>query len=552
MKAFKINDWTVTPDTNTVSDGRRHVHLEPRIMDLLIYFAENPGEVLSREEILTNVWQHTFVSDSALQAAVSTLRKAFNDNPRQPRVLETIPKRGYRLVARNTATASILAVLPFVGQTMEDEETYLADGLTDGLIDALGQHRVLKVISRHSIMSIRHEELSYLEIANKLNVDYVVEGRMTATEKDTLISVRLFDTADNTYVWTTSRKLDLKRVFEIQSSIALAIAEQVAREPVDSETASTSDEVDPQTVDDYLRGRFHWYKFEPEHFARALDYFQAAAARSPDFAPAYAGIADVWGAYGYWGILPGSTARKGVRQALDKGRACDPRCVEVIAIEGAYQFHCQFDWSLARAYFEESIGINPSFAQAHMLLALLLGTIGDPAAISVIRRAKRLDPLNAPVAFAEAMCLSGQNRYDAVAQSIERIFDLHPMFPPALELKADLCWLRDDPGALEVEARIWQDDAEVLSALRSEQGGTTAAARCLQNRESYVSPRMIARLLSLGGSIEEAIDVLESAIADEDLMQIDFVAMNPSFLAVRRHPGFQQIAANLMLAQADC
>ena len=124
---FTVGEWTIRPGDNTICKAGIIRRLEPRVMDLLTYFAGYPGEVLGHDRLIQNVWPHMYVTNSALQTAISVLRKAFDDDTRNPSFIETIPKRGYRLVAASSAARPILAVMPFRNLTGSEDPEFLAD-----------------------------------------------------------------------------------------------------------------------------------------------------------------------------------------------------------------------------------------------------------------------------------------------------------------------------------------------------------------------------------------------------------------------------------------
>lgn len=111
-RIFTIADWTVDPDSNEVAAHGERARLEPRVMDLLVYLAERQGEVLTRTQIFRDVWHDAEVGEGALTTAISSLRRILKDDPRRPKIIETVHKRGYRLIAPSNARSAALAVLP--------------------------------------------------------------------------------------------------------------------------------------------------------------------------------------------------------------------------------------------------------------------------------------------------------------------------------------------------------------------------------------------------------------------------------------------------------
>src|SRR5215472_5923979 len=227
---FKLGSWLIEPGLNTVSRNGTSIRVAPKAMGVLLCLAYHAGETVSKETLLRTVWPDTFVSDEVLKVSISDLRRALEDDAREPTLIQTVPKRGYRLVApvvpangaaestqalsgtlprqstvgrvwfwaagiasavlistlliaarntlRNTSVAhSIhsLAVLPLQNLSSDPAQEYFSDGMTDALITDLAQIGSLKVISRTSSMQYKQTRKSLPEIARELNVDGIVE-----------------------------------------------------------------------------------------------------------------------------------------------------------------------------------------------------------------------------------------------------------------------------------------------------------------------------------------------------------------------------------------
>jgi TolB-like protein/Tfp pilus assembly protein PilF len=518
--------------------------IEPRAMDLLCYFAAHPGEVLGREQIIESVWPHTFITDSALQTAVSMLRKAFDDDPRSPRVIETISKRGYRLIASSSAAIPVVAVLPFENLTGSADQQFLADGITDTLISELGRFESLRVISRQSIMAFKDSKLVLPEIARQLNATVVVEGSVLPHENGISVSVQLIDAVSDSHLWSDTYRSELDEVFRRQQSAARRIVEQMNGKKNDGIPGVASD-VHPEAFVDYLRGRYHWYQLSPERFSIALRYFEAAIRKDPGFAAAHAGIADACAASAYWGARPATSVRAAVQSAIANAEAADPYRAETQMLAAAYRFYAERDWAGARARIEQAIRLNPNLAHARMQHALFLATWKDDGAIDEVEFAVRLDPLNAVVHLARGYCLAGAERFDEARECLAQALELNPALSPGWEMRADLAWIAGDDRAREYELLAWEADAEVRTVLESGPSNTperlTEAARLIGARVGtvYVMPLKVARLHSLAGRFEEATQILSRAIDDEDLLQIDLLSLMPSFRDLRADPVFR-------------
>ncbi len=512
-------------------------------MDLLAYLARHPGEVLSHDQILSGVWPHKYVTDSALQTAVSALRKALDDDAKI--VLVTVPKRGYQLAAEVVAISPVLGILPFTDLQSHAQRPHLTDGVTDLLISALGHYQTLQIISRHSMTLATRTDPTVA--ARELGATHLLEGSVHSEGSKVTVSVRLIDVAQDTYVWTHTHISRVQSLISDQNELAALLVNELTSSNGPADATADHLDVSAEAMEAYLHGRYHWNKLNPEHFPVALKHFERAVQLNPVFPTAHAGIADVWGAYGYWGMMPGSEVGPNVLSALERARVPDPQAAEVQMMEGAYAFHLLHDWDAAQDHLRQAVARKPNLAQAHLLTGLVLGTRGDPAAFAAIETARQLDPLAAPVLFAQALILAGAGRYEAVAGQLDSLRDLDPEFPPGLELKADLAWVGGDNQAIELERALWRQDPEISTIMATAAEPLQKSAECLHGRNSYHSPRVIARLYSLAGNHDAAIRVLAAALAANDLMQIDFVMMAPSFHRVRQHVAFTPLADRLAL-----
>ena len=166
QKAVRVGSWLVDPSLNNMSCEGKTVRLEPKVMGVLLCLAEHPGETLSKEQLFQAVWPNTVVTEDVLKRCIAELRRGFNDDARKPGIIETISKRGYRLIApvvvptavtpaAESAVSDSIAVLPFINMSADQENEYFADGITEEIIDALTQIRELHVVARSSAFSFK-------------------------------------------------------------------------------------------------------------------------------------------------------------------------------------------------------------------------------------------------------------------------------------------------------------------------------------------------------------------------------------------------------------
>ena len=287
---FRVGAWLVQPHLNSITDGASTRHLEPKVMQLLVELAGQPGEVLPKAKLLRSIWPDTWVSDDVLLRCVVELRKALDDDAREPRFVQTIPKGGYRLIApvspatehsssRPAAAEStsgpqtlvrtglwtrprlvvlagllpvlallfwflgrkeappvtsesatiVIAVLPFQELQNDAEQEYFSEGLTDEVIAELGrlEPRYLRVVARTSTMGLKTAGLQVAEIGRRVSADYVLEGTVRRRSNQVRVEAQLTRVADHSRVWEGSYDRELNRILQVQSELAISVAYQV-------------------------------------------------------------------------------------------------------------------------------------------------------------------------------------------------------------------------------------------------------------------------------------------------------------------------------------
>ncbi len=176
-REMRVGEWLVEPDLNRISRQGTHVSIEPKVVDVLLCLADHPGEVLCREKLIQTVWPDTFVSEEVLSYSISELRKAFVDDAKNPHIIQTIPRRGYRLIAPVVRMGPppgpqpSIAVLAFSDISPEKDQEYFCDGIADEVITSLSRLKGLRVVARTSSFSFKGKSEDMRTIGRKLGVD---------------------------------------------------------------------------------------------------------------------------------------------------------------------------------------------------------------------------------------------------------------------------------------------------------------------------------------------------------------------------------------------
>jgi TolB-like protein/DNA-binding winged helix-turn-helix (wHTH) protein len=341
----------------------------------------------------------------------------------------------WRADAIRTAAASSpirsIAVLPLQNLSNDQDQEYFADGMTDELITDLAQIRELKVVSKTSVMQYKNTRKPLPQIGRELGVDAVVEGSVLRSGDRVRITAQLIRAANDRHLWAHSYEGELRNVISLQAQVAEAITGEV-RVSLDTRKQNqlhAARTYDPEAYDLYLRGRYVFRRRTPQALHEALGYFEQAAAKDSDFAPAYAGMADCYTLLALFGDgyrwVPDAIAN--ARHAL----AFDDTLAEAHTSLAA-ALVLDWKWNDAEKEFQRALELNPNDVQAHHWYGnLFLGPVGRHAeAIAELRRALDLDPMslviNADLGYAYFL----DGRDDAAMQQYQKVLGMDANFLP--------------------------------------------------------------------------------------------------------------------------
>jgi TolB-like protein/DNA-binding winged helix-turn-helix (wHTH) protein/Tfp pilus assembly protein PilF len=329
-----------------------------------------------------------------------------------------------------------LAVLPLESLSNDASQDYFADGMTDQLITDLGQISALRVISRTSVMTYKHARKPLPQIARELKVDAVVEGTVLRSGDQVRITAQLIEAATDKHLWAQSYEGEMRNALSLQNSVAKAIADQIQINLNPQEQAALKEVtvVDPEAYESYLKGRYFWNKRTADGLSKAIDYFNEAIKRNPDYAQAYAGLADSYALAGDWkyGLIAPKEASPKAKAAAAKALALDGSLGEA-HISLAFCLE-NFDWDgeSAGKEFMRGIELSPRYAIGHEWYGWHLAALGrHDEAIAEVEKAASLDPLSPSIGADLAEELLVAHRFDDAIAQIRMTITLDPFFGPA-------------------------------------------------------------------------------------------------------------------------
>jgi DNA-binding winged helix-turn-helix (wHTH) protein/TolB-like protein/Tfp pilus assembly protein PilF len=436
LQVLRVGDWELDPALNELRQGEQTVKLEPKAIELLAFLAKRAGQVVSREELLAAVWPGVVVTDDTVTQAVLKLRRSLGDDARSPRYIETISKRGYRLIApadervpalpwrrKRWALGSVailvvaaattlflvdrrtddpaddkplsrlptITVLPFESVEDEDTQRRLGRGLAADLGTDLAKLGGLRIISPGRLPGWSVD----LAQLRQRGVRYVVSGTVQRANEQLKINARLIDTRDGALVWSERYERPLADLFDVQDELTRKLVSALPVKVTEAEYQALARRYTRNLAayDGFLQAQAALMTRQPADNARARELYQKAIAHDPTFARAYAGMALTYAAdfRNQW-TPDGARALGRAMEMAETALRMDSRLPEAHWVLGyVHMLRGEHAKGIERA--KSAIAIDASYADAHALVAGILTYTSEPAAaLPWIRKALRLNP----------------------------------------------------------------------------------------------------------------------------------------------------------------
>ena len=462
--ALQIAGWTVHPMANRMHCGSDTVKLEPKVMRVLVYLANRHGQTVTRDALTGAVWSGTIVGDDAVTNAIIKLRKAFGDDSRSPKVIETIPKLGYRLVAKvqslqieegraDTDVAPVgatadsteprieqptIAVLPFRNLSGDPEQEYFSDGITEDITTALSSGGWFSVTARHSAFAYKDKAVDVREVGKELGVQYSLEGSVRKAGDKVRVTAQLIETATGKHIWANHYDGTLDDIFDLQDQITETIVGTLEPEFQRAEVQRIAQKRPEnwQAYDYLLNGVSYMNKLTPEDTRTALQYFYKAIERDPGYGRAYA--------CAFWcyrrevqteGLTLSKQEQAKAIRLMEVGLKADKDDPIVMWQAGSMKTYLQRDFEGALALIDRSLSIDPTSARALIASSDTRTFMGDTeTAIKHAERAIRISP-RSPALWAGYTRIAESHlqelRYEEAAKAAKKAVQLNNYVIPA-------------------------------------------------------------------------------------------------------------------------
>ena len=551
-------------------EGER-VALPPKVVELLIALVQASGRVVTREQLLQQLWPNTVVEEGSLTSHISLLRKSLAEGTDGQEFIETLPKRGYRFVAPVKRAGSdpaesgdhrdMLVVLPFENLTAGEKYDYFSEGLTEEMITELARlsPERLGVIARTSAMQFKSTTKSIAQIGSELGVSHVLEGSVRRAGERVRVTAQLIRASDETHLWAQSYERGMHDVLDVQAEVARAVALEIKIKltPHDKQRLHPQKRrsINPQSYELYLRGRHFWNRRTEEGIRKSIECFEEALRYEPSFAAAYDGISDAHTMLACRGITPAVESFHKAKAAARQAVRIEPELGEGYASLAHVRLH-DWDWVGLESDFRRAVEFDPGYAIAHYWYAEYLMAMGRTReALSRVQHSWALDPLNSVINASVGMIHYLAHDYDGALVALRRGLEIDPSHYVS-HLRVGLVCLQKNLAnealdAMQQAVMHSGGSTEALAGLAQAHavaGDRDTMERIVQElgegSHRYVSPYNVARLYGAIDDKQRALEWLERAYQEHnpDLIEL---TREPSFASLRSHAKFRALISRI-------
>ncbi len=458
-----------------------------------------------------------------------------------------------------------IAVMPFVNERSDAgraDVEYLSDGMTETLISSLSQLPNLSVRPRSAVFRYKGKEADPQTVGKELNVQAILNGRIESRADELSLFVELVDVALNKVVWSQQYRRKQADLVSLQSEIALDVSTKLRAKLSGPEEAKVTKNytTNPEAYQLYLRGRFYWNKRTIESLKQAVDYYNQAIQKDPNYALAYAGLAETYVLFPVYTIALPQDSMPRAKAAASRALELDTAVAEAHTALGYYFMHFEFDPVAAEKEFRRAIELNPSYARAYQWLAfdVLMITKRFDEAVSLSKRAEELDPLSSVVNADEANILYFARRHDESIAQVNRTLMLEANFAYARYILGNNHCVKGRYAEAITEYRnsLAANDDPYVKALI-----VRALAKSGQRREAlalfdelksestrrYVPNYTFTVAYTALGDKEQALAWLEKDIVERSAFAV-FSAVDPALDELRDDPRFKEMLKRMNLS----
>jgi len=576
-----------------------NLKLAPQPFRVLLMLVSRPGELVPREEIREALWSDgtTVEFDQSLNFCIRQIRAALGEDAREPKFIETLPKRGYRFIAPVTRIAvepypkpepaapapanrrpvvwvtlaiiaamapalyiarrtgekkpspSAILVRPFVNLDLPAEDAWFSDALTQQVIGALAETKAMHVVPWSSSLALKGQSASVGELGKRFQVDTILEGSVGRLGDRLRVVTQLVDVATQRTLWSHQDDRDARDLASVQDDVMGALADTLRLRL--TETSIPEARRRPREIETYnlyLRALVLGDQFSESGGSESVKDFEEVIRRAPNYAPAYAGLANELAIMPFFLPAEARELLTRSRNAAEQAIALDPSLALAHAARG-HSLYNSWDWKGSEREYQTALSLDPNLAVTHQLYGLLLGSQGrSEEAVREARRAVELAPTSALISYSLATVFLHAGNFDeAIAQS-KRTLELDRGFDQAYSVLARAYTLKGMPSeSLQVvsdwERQLQRPIQPLFRAYQLAKSGHAQKALAITNhwlasnsRASRLDMELVAALLAAGQK-DSAFELLSQAVKLH-VPSMVWLKSTPELAEVRSDPRF--------------
>jgi serine/threonine protein kinase/tetratricopeptide (TPR) repeat protein len=452
-----------------------------------------------------------------------------------------------------------VAVLPFIDLSPLKDHEWLSDGISEAMITALSRLKGLRVPARTSSFFFKGKDPDIQEIGQKLRVENVLEGSVQVAGDVLRVNAQLISVRDGFHLWSDKFDLKLEDVLSIQDEIAREVAKALKVRLLGEEEIQLTKKYTKnlEAYNLYLQGRYFWNKRGREGLYKSIEYFEKALEKDPNYALAYAGLADSYMVLGNNAFVSPVEAYPKARELALKALEMDPRLAEAHATLALIEIDYDWDWAGADEEFKLALQIDPGYGFAHAGYAFLLSCLGrHEEAIKEIKTARDLDPLSPRIVANVGFVIYNSRKYDQALKELKKAIELYPEHAQnyiyAARIYAALGRYEEAHASLQKYKEITGAESQTyLAYVYAKWGKREEAEELLQktverSKRSYISLTYIAPIYGFLGDIDQALSLLEKAYLERD-NRLCYLKIDPRYDPLRSDARFKALLKKMNL-----
>lgn len=583
---YEFDNFRLDVSNRQLLRAGSQVALPAKAFDMLVLLVENGGRLVGKDELFSRVWPDQIVEESNLTVQVSAIRRALGERKENPHYIATVPGHGYRftgnvmsleeevVIPRHSISRLILetvepassaqiksmAVLPFKPLVAGSRDEALELGIADTLITRLGSLRQIVMRPISAVCRYTRLEQDPVAVGREQKVDAVLDGSIQKSGERIRVTVRLVNVADGQQLWSGKFDERFTDIFGVQDSISRQVAEAIVNVTGgEKELLARNYTENFEAYQLYLKGRYFWNRMAEESLKKSVECFNQAIQRDPNYALAYAGLADSFVLASFLSMASPAESYGKARMAATRALEIDNNLAEAHATLALILIWYEWDWPAGEAEFKRAIELSPNYAMAHQGYGRALAMVGRfDESLAEMKRAQELDPLSLIIGEEIGTTFLFAGRYDEAISQIRKILDMDSRFAFAY---IDLSIALEQTGKpqeaineLQKALSLENENAFLLSLKgfiyarmgRKEKAEDIIGQLKELSERKYVSPFHIARVYAGLEDRDVAFEWLERNYQARDY-NMPYLRVDPTFDSLHSDPRFSVLVQRIGL-----